>query len=156
MIGGDRIPRVLLWKHGDRATPRQQVHTAGGHMWFSLLTIARTDHTPLSLTVYVEDHPQSFSSVWMHSLDGGIPTQHEIDSCARALNILHLDKKMDFVGAEVPDDGEDGIGTLHMDFVPHLSCIDAATGYRSAFCIRRLPGTNGKLVLICAVSIPSK
>ena len=150
-MDADRVPRGLLWKHGDRATPRQHVRTADGQSWFSPLTIAGSDHRPLALTVYVADRPQTFSTVWLHLLDGRIPTQREIDACTRALNILHLGRKMDIVGAEVPDEGEEGIGSLHMDFVPHLSCVDAGRGLRSAFCIRRRPGTDGNLALICTV-----
>lgn len=142
----DRVPRVLLWKHGDRETPWQHVRTADGQSWFSLLTIQ-----PLALTVHVADQPQTFCTLWLHLLDGRTPTQREIDACSRALNILHLDRKMDIVGAEVPDKGEEGIEKLHMDFVPHLSCVDAGRGLRSAFCIRRRPGTDGNLVLICTV-----
>lgn len=142
---------MLLWRHGDCVHPRHQILTADGLAWFSVLTIAGTDHAPLPLTVWVADRPHSFSSVWLHVSDGE-RFQRAIDSCARALNILHLDRKMDFVGAEVPDGGDDSIQALHMNFVPHLSCIDAATGYRSAFCIRRLPHEDGKLVLICTLN----
>jgi hypothetical protein len=152
MIDAARVPRVLLWRHDDRAKPRQEALTADGPAWFSVLTIAGTDHTPLPLTVCVADRPHNFSSVWLHVPDGDIPTQRAIDSCARALNILHLDRKMDFVGAELPDGDDDDIRSLHMDFVPHLTCIDAVAGYRSAFCIRRQPCADGNLVLICALN----
>lgn len=142
-----RVRRLLLWKHGDQATSRQQEHTADGPSWFSLLTIAGTDRHPLPLTVHVTNRPQKFSSVWLHLSDGCIPTQREIETCARALNILHLDHKMDIIGAEVPE--EDGIGSLHMDVVTHLSFVDA--GYHIAFCIRRRPCIHGNLVLICTL-----
>lgn len=151
MIAADRVARVLLWKHGDQATSRQQALTADGQVWFSLLTITGTDRRPLPLTVHVTDQPQRFSSVWLHLPNDYIPTQCEIESCTRAVNNLHLGHKMDIVGAEVPDQGEDGIETLHMDFVAHYSCIDATTGYHSTFCIRRSPGIDGHLVLICTV-----
>ena len=43
MNAADRVARVLLWRHGDQATSRQQTLTADGPAWFSLLTIAGTD-----------------------------------------------------------------------------------------------------------------
>lgn len=137
-----------------QAHSRQQALTAGGPTWFSILTVAGFDRAPLPLTVCVADRPCSFSSLWLHMPGGNIPTQSAIDSCARALNILYLDRKMDIVGAEVPGDGgDDGIRALRMDFVPHLSCIDAVTGYRSAFCIRRQAGAPDNLVLICTTGL---
>lgn len=148
MSAADRVVRVLLWRHGEHATSRKQALTADGTAWFSLLTIADTNHRPLPLTVHVADRPQRFSSVWLHLPKDYIPTQCEIESCTRALNNLHMGNKMDIIGAEVPDE-EDGIETLKMDFVSHLSCIDAMTRYHSTFCIRRCSGIDGRLVLIC-------
>lgn len=132
---------VLTWKN------RKQALTADGHTWFSILTITDGNHTPLSVAAFVGNRPHLFQSVWLHS---DTPTERALDACARALNILHLDNKLDLIGAEVPDN--DALAALHMDFVPQLRCRDAVTGAWSSFCIRRPPRNDAPLVLICTVS----
>ena len=149
-VDADRAPRRLLWKDGVQQRSRRTTPTADGPTWFSILTIASNELQPLPLAVYVGNRRHLFASVWLHLPGGDIPTQAQIDSCTRSLNYLHLDRKMDFISfAGNSEEDADDMEALHMDFTAQLNMVDAMTGSRSAFCIRRVVG--GELALICAL-----
>ena len=95
------------------------------------------------LRVWVADRLETIATAWIPAGS----TQDAADACARAITMLDADRKMDLVGAEVPDD-DDSVRSLDMDFVPHLTCIDAVTGHHTRLCIRR--GDDGGFVLVCA------
>ena len=57
---------------------------------------------------------------------------------------------MDFISfAGNSEEDADDMEALHMDFTAQLNMVDAMTGSRSAFCIRRVG--SGELALICAL-----
>ena len=93
--------------------------------------------------MWVADRLETISTAWLPAGS----TQDAVDACARAIAMLDMNRKMDLVGAEVPD-GDDSARALDMDFVPHLTCIDAVAGHHTRLCIRR--DDAGDFVVVCA------